>query len=154
MMRKYGLSVNNIIDAKIVDANARVLDRSSAGEDLLWALRGGDAASFCVVLAWKIKLVQVPKKVTVFNVETVKNRGGVNTTDLVAKWQEIADKIDNDLFIRLTLSSNNKLVIKASFMGMFLGNSENLLEIMNAKFSELGRNMHRNEMDRISSVLA
>ncbi|CAH8352159.1 unnamed protein product [Eruca vesicaria subsp. sativa] len=153
MMRKYGLSIDNIIDAKIVDAKGRVLDRNSMGEDILWALRGGGAASFCVVLAWKIKLVSVPGKVTVFNVETVGNRSGVNSTELVVKWQEVADKIDNNLFIRLTLSTSNKTV-KASFMGMFLGDSSDLLEIMSKEFPELGLNKTECiEMKWIESVL-
>ena len=32
MMRKYGLGVDNVLDAQIVDANGRVLDREKMGE--------------------------------------------------------------------------------------------------------------------------
>nr|KYP52037.1 Reticuline oxidase-like protein [Cajanus cajan] len=66
MMRKYGLSVDNVIDAQIVDVQGRLLDRKSMGEDLFWAIRGGAGASFGVVLAYKLKLVRVPETVTVF----------------------------------------------------------------------------------------
>ncbi|KAL2559715.1 FAD-binding Berberine family protein [Forsythia ovata] len=62
MMRKYVLSIDNIID------NGRILDRASMGKDLLWAITGGGGSSFGVVLAYKIKLVQVPSTVTVFQV--------------------------------------------------------------------------------------
>ncbi|KAL2494238.1 FAD-binding Berberine family protein [Forsythia ovata] len=68
MMRKYGLSVDNIIDAQIIDVNGRILDRASMGEDLFWAITGGGGSSFGVVLAYKIKLVRVPSTVTVFRV--------------------------------------------------------------------------------------
>ena len=57
MMRKYGLSVDNVIDAQMVDVQGRLLDRKSMGEDLFWAITGGGEASFGVVLAYKIKLV-------------------------------------------------------------------------------------------------
>ncbi|KAL0700237.1 hypothetical protein Bca4012_056359 [Brassica carinata] len=86
-----------------------------------------------------------------FNLRSIE--GGVDTTQLVVKWQEIADKIDNNLFIRLTLSTSNKTV-KASFMGMFLGDSTKLLEIMNTDFPELGLNKTEClEMKWIESVL-
>ncbi|PQM36565.1 flavin-dependent oxidoreductase FOX5-like [Prunus yedoensis var. nudiflora] len=62
MMRKYGLSIDNIVDAKLVDANGRILDRKSMGEEIFWALRGGGGASFGVILSWKLKLVRVPEK--------------------------------------------------------------------------------------------
>lgn len=155
MMRKYGLSVDNIIDAQLVDVNGRILDRKSMGEDLFWAIRGGGGASFGVVLSYKIKLVRVPEIITVFNVKKTLEQ---NATDIVQRWLHVADKLDDDLFIRLTLDvvngTDGKKTGRASFIALFLGDSERLVSVTNKSFPELGlKKSDCNETSWVQSVL-
>ena len=164
MLRKNGLSVDHIVDAQIVDVNGRILDRKSMGEDLFWAIRGGGGASFGVILSYKIKLVRVPEIVTVFRVEKTLAENG---TEIVYKWQHIADKIDNDLFIRLLVqpiavknenesskAEKSTTTIKATFKSLFLGDATRLISVMNKDFPELGLMKEDcKEMSWIESVL-
>lgn len=158
MLRKYGLTIDNVVDAQIVDVNGTILDRKSMGEDLFWAIRGGGGASFGVILSYKIKLVRVPGIVTVFRVEKTLEQ---NTTEIVYKWQNVADKIDSDLFIRVLLqpitvkgSKGRNKTIRASFISLFLGDSERLVSVMNDGFPELGMTIKDCiEMSWIDSML-
>ncbi|XP_039168170.1 berberine bridge enzyme-like 21 [Eucalyptus grandis] len=141
MLRKYGLASDNVVDAQIVDVEGRVLDRSSMGEDLFWAIRGGGGASFGVILGYRVKLVPVPNVVTVFRVaKTIQE----NATELVYQWQNAAPRTDNDLFMRLLLQPVSSKIqkgaktVNASVLALFLGNADRLVSLVNEEFPELG----------------
>ncbi|KAL1829492.1 hypothetical protein ACET3Z_007904 [Daucus carota] len=156
MLRKFGLSVDNVIDARIVDVNGKILDRKSMGEDLFWAIRGGGGASFGVILSYTIQLVKVPKITTVFRVMRSLDE---NATDIVHRYQFVVDKLDDGLFIRMLLQPvsgkvKGQKTIRATFIGMFLGDSRTLKGIMDKGFPELGlKKEDYSEMSWIRSVM-
>ncbi|WMV15544.1 hypothetical protein MTR67_008929 [Solanum verrucosum] len=112
------------------------------GEDHFWAIRGGGGTSFGIITSWKVKLHDIPEKVTVFNMTRTLEQ---NATQLVNKWQHIADKVDDNLLLRLFLRSNisspfkrGQRSINAIFFTMFVGGVDELLHEMKKSFPELG----------------
>lgn len=101
-----------------------IFDRNSMGEELFWAIRGGSGASFGVILSWKIKLVPVPAKVTVFNVN----------------WQYLAAKTSSSgrQCRKSRLVMRARKLWKYHLLVIFLGQSDKLVPLMNESFHELG----------------
>ncbi|CAO2199818.1 unnamed protein product [Urochloa humidicola] len=145
--RKFALAADNVLDAVLIDAGGRATTRDAMDGDVFWAIRGGGGGSFGVVYAWKLRLVPVPEKVTVFSVDRT---GPVELiAGLMHKWQYVGPNLPDEFYLSTympTGSSNGNMSM--SFTGQVLGPKHLAMSVLSRTFPELG--LAESELSEVS----
>src|SRR5581483_241309 len=67
--RAFGLSADNLVGARIVTADGKLLKvNKNSNPDLFWALRGGGGGNFGIVTEFTFNVHPLPSRATYFNV--------------------------------------------------------------------------------------
>jgi FAD/FMN-containing dehydrogenase len=94
LMRKHGLTVDNLVEAEVVTAAGDIIRASSSDHlDLFWALRGGGGGNFGVVSSFRFALHPVGPTLTAGPVFWAAE----DTTDVLPFYREFAAGAPDEL---------------------------------------------------------
>lgn len=101
LLRKHGLTCDNLFSLDIVMADGQVITATAENEhqDLFWACRGGGAGNFGVVVSMQMK-VYPAEKVTWFNIGWDWN---APVGQIIQAWQDFFEKQDQRWFSHLDI---------------------------------------------------
>lgn len=115
LARSMGLTCDNLVGVKLVDANGDVIEADDQNNnDLLWACKGGGGGNFGVVTEFTFKTHAI-QNVTVFRVKWKYD----DMAAVIRAWQKWAPHADNRITCVLTMTS--KKSNRVSCVGVFLG---------------------------------
>jgi FAD/FMN-containing dehydrogenase len=119
--RQFGLTADNLVSARIVTADGRLLTASAHEHpDLYWALRGGGGGNFGVVTSFTLRVHHVPSTVAWFILKWPASAG----SDALAAWQAWAPHARTQLTSIFHLGGGG--VDPVQVTGQYLGPSRDL----------------------------
>ena len=114
--RKFGLTIDSLLSAHLVDASGNELNASATeNPDLFWALRGGGGGNFGIVTEFTFKVHPV-NRVIAFRIVWPNNF----PTAVLKKWQSFAQSAPDELGFVLVMSGGQGHITGIRCTGLYL----------------------------------
>jgi FAD/FMN-containing dehydrogenase len=111
--RKWGLTCDNLIGLRMVDASGKIHDTND-NKELLWACRGGGNGHFGVVTELRYRTHQSPEIFQRYRIK-FKNLKPQDATALCQKWFSETRALPGDVFSAFVLNGSNLTILLTYF---------------------------------------
>jgi FAD/FMN-containing dehydrogenase len=146
--RQFGLTADNLVSARIITADGRMLTVSAHQHpDLYWALRGGGGGNFGVVTSFTFRVHAVPNTVAWFIVKWPASRG----VDALAAWQAWAPHARNQLTSIFHLNGGGVDPVRVT--GQYFGPAHDLTGLLGPLTAVGGASVSKGDLGYLQAQL-
>lgn len=134
LSRKFGLTCDNLLAARVVVADGRVLTcDANHNADLFWALRGGGGGNFGVVTEFTFQAHPI-YELAVFTLDWPWSKA----INIVNAWQHWAPQAPDELWSNCLLLANKPGQLSARVNGVYVGNVPALNKLVQQLITGVG----------------
>jgi FAD/FMN-containing dehydrogenase len=143
--RAFGLSADNLVGAKIVTADGKLLKVGKhSNADLFWALRGGGGGNFGIVVEFTFRIHPLPSRATYFDVSWPWS----SASAAMDAWQNWAPHVRDQLTSIFHLNAGAGNSVNAN--GQYLGPASDLSSLLAPLRAVAGASVSTAQQDYLS----